>query len=248
MEFFKKNIKNLIFCHFLAFFLIFSFVFPPLKQVWEIIDVSVFQFLNHSLEGRLYWQTIWAIGNHKFADWVEDLVFISFFAVIIKNALPEERLKKTAQFIFTVLCGAFIIFFVHKFFFRHYLPVHRMSPSLVFPSYVSVTNHVSWLVTKTRAQSCFPADHAATLIIFASFYTFFAGRKWGIYAIAYSLVRMTPRLIVGAHWLSDIIVGSGSVVLILLSWALCTPFQAWATHKIEGLLRRFKRKRLESEV
>ena len=32
--------------------------------------------------------------------------------------------------------------------------------------------------------------------------------------------------ITGAHWLSDVIVGSGSIALICLSWLFCTPWFA----------------------
>jgi len=30
-------------------------------------------------------------------------------------------------------------------------------------------------------------------------------------------------LITGAHWLSDVLVGSGTITIVTLSWAFCTP-------------------------
>jgi membrane-associated phospholipid phosphatase len=39
-----------------------------------------------------------------------------------------------------------------------------------------------------------------------------------------------PRLITGAHWLSDVLVGSGGIVLFFLSIAFCTPLANSLTH------------------
>ncbi len=36
-----------------------------------------------------------------------------------------------------------------------------------------------------------------------------------------------PRLIAGAHWFSDVVIGSGCIVLFFAGWGLFTPF-----HKI----------------
>jgi membrane-associated phospholipid phosphatase len=81
-----------------------------------------------------------------------------------------------------------------------------------------------------------PGDHATTLLLFTVMYTFFAGRKLGTYAALYAIFRILPRLIVGAHWFSDIVVGSGCLVLFFLSWALCTPFHTWIIDRIEKIL------------
>jgi membrane-associated phospholipid phosphatase len=92
------------------------------------------------------------------------------------------------------------------------------------------------MTVKDETAACFPGDHATTLLLFTVLYTFYAGRKFGIYAALYAIFRILPRLIVGAHWASDIIVGSGCLVLFFLSLALCTPFHTWMVDRIEKIL------------
>jgi membrane-associated phospholipid phosphatase len=56
-----------------------------------------------------------------------------------------------------------------------------------------------------------------------------------------------PRLITGAHWLSDVIVGSGTITIVFLSWAFCTPLFSRFTSACERLFlftfKNLKRKR-----
>jgi membrane-associated phospholipid phosphatase len=94
------------------------------------------------------------------------------------------------------------------------------------------------MVIKDETVTCFPGDHATTLLLFTVLYSFYAGRKLGTIASLYALFRLFPRLIVGAHWASDIIVGSGCLVLFFLSLALCTPFHLWCVDKIEKIITR----------
>jgi membrane-associated phospholipid phosphatase len=42
-------------------------------------------------------------------------------------------------------------------------------------------------------------------------------------------------MIAGAHWLTDILCGSSSVVLIIFSWAFYTPFASVCMKKIHQL-------------
>jgi membrane-associated phospholipid phosphatase len=107
---------------------------------------------------------------------------------------------------------------------------------LVVTPCVRLSQEVRWMVVKDETVTCFPGDHATTLLFFAALYTFFAGRRLGIYASIYTLFRILPRVIIGAHWASDIIVGSGCLVLFFLSWALCTPFHTWIIDRIEKIL------------
>ena len=44
-----------------------------------------------------------------------------------------------------------------------------------------------------------------------------------------------PRIMSGAHWLTDVVVGSGSICSIVLSWMLLTP----ASDRIIALFDRY---------
>ena len=236
------NIKRLLYCHLAMIILLGSFFWAPTRVYWNALDVSFFKLLNQSLEGHPTWQLFWASLNHKMTDWIEDIVFLLFCAWAVIRSPAELRLKKASQFIFCILFAIPVIYTADRIICRELIDIQRVSPSLVVSPCIRLSYEIPWMKIKDSTHSCFPGGHAVTLLFFATSYTFFAGRKLGAYAICYALFRCLPRLIVGAHWLTDIVIGSVSVTLFSLGWALCTPFHLWISHYIELGLRRITAK------
>lgn len=240
------RLKTLIYCHLAILFLLGTFLWSPTRVYWDILDVGLFKFLNSALKDRPWLQAFWALANHKLTDWVEDGIFIAFFAVAIYQAGREKRLQKLSQFIFCILFAATMIYGVNRVLFREHLKIPRPSPTLVVTPCVRVSDTISWIKTKERAGSSFPGDHATTVIFFAVSYTFFAGRRLGAYATLYALFRTLPRLIIGAHWFTDVFIGSCSIVIFFSSWAFCTPFHFWIAQGIQSFLKIFTYRRIPS--
>ena len=61
------------------------------------------------------------------------------------------------------------------------------------------------------------------LLIFASIMLRYFGKKAFAIALIIFVVFAFPRVMIGAHWFTDIAVGSLSVALIGLPWCLMTP-------------------------
>ena len=228
--------KLLLLCHVGVALLLGSFLWPVTFPFWQSLDISIFKFLNHTLEGHPWIQVFWALVNHKKADLVEDAIFLLFFILSIRATPKEKRIRRTAEFIFCILIAGSLIHFVNRSFLKSHVLIPRVSPSLVITPCVRLSQEVPWMSVKDETVTCFPGDHATTLLLFSILYTFFAGRKLGLYAALYAIFRLLPRLIVGAHWASDSIVGSGSLVLFFMSWVLCTPFHTWIIDRIEKIL------------
>lgn len=225
--------KELLLCHLIIAFLLTSFFL----NLWQAVDIAVFKALNGALENSPSAQLFWGLLNHKRADLFEDAIFLTFFIVAICKAPNREKVRRTLQFLFCIAISAAIIFFVNEQLIRKHLLLPRASPSLVIPC-TRLSVKMPHLLSKDATLGSFPGDHATTLFLFASFYTLYAGRKAGFYAFGYALFRTLPRLVVGAHWLSDIMVGTFSLVLFFQSWLFCTPLQAWVISKIESVFRR----------
>jgi Kdo2-lipid A phosphotransferase len=230
------NWKALILCHGIIVFLLITFLVPQLRPFWDSIDRATFTYLNQSLENRPYWQVFWALANHSTADWIEDIFILIFFIVYIVRLTPKNRRRGIANLLFCTVYIAMIILFVNRYFFREYCVIYRDSPTYVLDSSVRLSEYVPWLNLKDRSSKSFPGDHATTAILFAASYAYFAGRKLGIPACCYAIFLCLPRMIAGAHWLSDILIGSGCLTLFFLSWALCTPLHEKITKRIEKLL------------
>jgi membrane-associated phospholipid phosphatase len=213
-----------------------SFLWPATFALWQSLDTAIFKTLNHTLKGHPWIQVFWALINHRKADLVEDTIFLLFFILAIRAAPKEKRIRRTAEFIFCIILAGSIVHFVNRTFLNHHVLIPRESPSLVVTPCVRLSQEVPWMIVKDETVASFPGDHATTLLLFAVLYSFYAGRKLGVYAALYAIFRILPRLIVGAHWASDIVVGSGCLVLFFLSLALCTPFHTWTIDRIEKIL------------
>ncbi len=246
----SSSIRALFLAHLCIILLVVSFFAPITRNLWQWIDTAFFTFFNHILANAPYLVKVGcAILNHKLTDWGEDIVFILFISAAIYKTAPEKRLHKTAQFIFSIFLAASIIFFINKMLFHEILEVKRMSPTLSIQNPFRLSHFLSFIKVKDASSMSFPGDHGTTLLLFCSLYHYFSpSKKLKRFALFYSMFRALPRLVVGAHWLSDIFVGGAAITLFCLSWALCTPFQYWATKNIENMLLWFNKLRKEQKT
>jgi len=243
------KIKALLFVHLLLLVLLGMFYCSFTYPFIESIDRHFFLMLNSPLEGRPLVQLFWAFMNHNKADLVEDGVFLLFFFLGILNTPKGQKTHRLAQFLFSCLIIGSIIYCVNHTLLRSHTLIPRKSPSLVIEPCVRLSKTLPWLTVKDKTFLSFPGDHATTLILFASLYSFFVGRRLGKYTWFYAVFRFMPRLVVGAHWLSDILIGSVSLALFFLSWILCTPYHKQIIALIEkGLLYLARMYRSRKEI
>ena len=95
---------------------------------------------------------------------------------------------------------------------------------------------------KDSATRSFPGDHASVLLIWAMFMSFFA-RNWRLLLVwSMAAIFMLPRLVAGAHWGSDALVGGVFLALLGLAWSCFTPFayktSEWLEYVTQPLLKR----------
>jgi membrane-associated phospholipid phosphatase len=110
---------------------------------------------------------------------------------------------------------------------------HRSSPTLVTPDAVRLSELVTWIKVKDRGSTTFPGDHALVIFSTVGFFWICAGRYLGVIATTLLIPFTLPRLIGGAHWISDILVGALSMALLLLSLSYATPFAARLANAID---------------
>lgn len=235
----RWKIPQLIFCHFLVLLFVSTFLWPLTEGFWKSLDIAFFKGINSSLIDHPSLQFFWACANHRYADWVEDIFILGFFILHIKSFKKGTQIRGIAQFVFCALYVAAIIYFVNRVIFRENFVIYRDSPSIVIDETFRLSDVISWMRIKVDSTKCFPGDHATTAILFSACYTFYAKKRFAILAILYGVFLCMPRMIVGAHWLSDVLIGSGSIALITLSWAFCTPFHLICIRKLESFFTFF---------
>lgn len=219
----QYKLKSLLLLQTLLVLLLTSLLWPKTAVYWHKLDVAFFKMINQSLLDRPWWQVFWASANHKYADWLEDLCILAFFTIWIRKSPASLRKIRIAQLLFCILYSAFILFFVNRILFRDFIQMPRLSPSLMIENSVLLSQKIPWMKIKDVSRASFPGDHATTALLFAASFSYLAGWRFGVAAWLYASFLCMPRLITGAHWLSDVLVGSGGIALFFLSIAFCTP-------------------------
>ena len=229
--------------HCIAFFLLASWLFPPTRVYWDMLDVATFRFLNESVEAAPITQLFWAIANVKLVD-IFGAIYIVFFFLLYVFDDKEKVLERLAQFFYLciwgeigILCSKEVAIWLVK-----QVDLVRDSPSVVLHCPVLLSEVAPWLSVKDFSHCSFPSDHAMILFQWASFVWFFCGTRRGTIALVSAIFFSLPRLIAGAHWLTDAVVGSMSIIIVVFAWATCTPFYRYSMILLTKLTQKFVKK------
>ena len=225
--------------HALAAALIASLFLLPSDGLWRVVDMACFTCLNASIIDHPIQQAFWAVANIKLTDIFGASFLIGCFLIYVFEGQGTERRKRTAQLLYTLLWFEISILFCKQCYtpICEHIGISRHSPTVLVKGALMLSEVVPWAKIKDSSYFCFPADHACIVFQWCAFLWFFAGWKRGLFSLLFSMVFLTPRLISGAHWLSDLIVGSGSIIIVALAWALCTPIFKWAMHQLYRLVK-----------
>lgn len=225
--------------HALAIALIASLFLLPSDAIWHVIDTTCFTTLNSSIIDHPIQQAFWAVFNIKITDVFGATFLLGCFLMYIFESEGQERRKRVAQLLYTLIWFEITILFCKQCFtpICEHLGISRHSPTVMMKGAVMLSEVAPWVKIKDSSYFCFPADHACIVFQWCAFIWFFAGWKRGIGAYLFSLIFLLPRLISGAHWLSDLVVGSGSIIIVALAWAVCSPLYNWGMDRLYRLVR-----------
>jgi len=196
--------------------LFMSWYLPANHGFWFPVDSGIFHFFNQGLaDSRAY---VWflAITNNRAFDGCS---LLAMGCLMLSFWLKADNAGRRQIVIIglVMLLSAVIVNQLAQ----HLMPVKRASPSLFFPDVYRVSDllHIS---TKDASKDSFPGDHGMMLLIFATFMWRYFGRKAFSIALIIFVVFAFPRVMIGAHWFTDIAVGSLTAVLIGMPWILLT--------------------------
>lgn len=220
--------KWLIFAHVAAILLIGSWVFEPTRVYWDALDQAVFFTLNGSLREGHAWQLYWAAANTRQFDAVMALFVLGLYAWFVFTGNREQAVDRISKgAVMTVMTIAAIM--VSK----NLLDIDRSGPSLVLDPSVLLSEIITVFKFKDSSGSSFTSDHATGMFITTTLMWYYGGRKLGIPMLLLTVYWLLPRMVVGAHWLTDSIVGSLSLSTIMLAWLLATPLHSWLLRAIQ---------------
>lgn len=197
--------------------LFMSWYLPVNHGFWFPVDSGIFHFFNQGLADSHAYVWFLAITNNRAFDGCSLLamgcLMLSFWLKADNSGRRQIVIIGLVMLLSAVIVNQLA---------QHLMPVKRASPSLFFPNVYRVSDllHIS---TKDASKDSFPGDHGMMLLIFATFMWRYFGRKAFIIALIIFVVFAFPRVMIGAHWFTDIAVGSLTAILIGTPWILLTP-------------------------
>lgn len=131
-----------------------------------------------------------------------------------------------------------VIPFIGNYAVRFIFEYVRYSPTVVFPDALRLTRLVPYMDTKDISNYSFPGDHAFILTAILLFYLYMGARRCAIASATLAVVFSLPRLVSGAHWFSDTVIGGMVPALLVMAWIFATPFGYHLTNLVVPLVRR----------
>ena len=180
----------------------FSWYIPADHGFWFPLDSGLFHFFNQALAKSEAFLWLVAITNNRAFDGCS---LLAMGCLMLSFWLKEDKTGRRRILIIglVMLLTAVIINQLAQ----HLMPVKRASPSLFFPN-INRVSELLHIPTKDASKDSFPGDHGMMLLIFAGFMLRYFGKKAFTIALVIVVVFAFPRVMIGAHWLTDIAVGS----------------------------------------
>ncbi len=226
-----KKLIYIIILNLLGIALFFSWYNAAPDSFWPVIDKKIFFTFNEMLVTSETFKYVVAFTNLRFFDVFGFLaMFLLFLCYFIK--MDKEHRRWMLCMGVTMLITAVL---VKQF--SNCFNIERPSATLYFTSLGEQVNYVSQMTgwpAKDASKSSFPGDHGMCLIIFCVYMLRYFGLKPFLVGIVITAVFSLPRMMSGAHWFSDVAVGSVAGNLVALSWLLLTPASDFI---IRGLMK-----------
>ncbi|GKW22939.1 membrane protein [Pectobacterium carotovorum subsp. carotovorum] len=223
------RLSSILVLNVLGIGLFLSWYLPENHGFWLTLDSHIFFYFNRLLVESPTFLHLVAITNNRAFDGCAliamGLLYLSFYV----KATPAER-RRLLIIGFIMLLTAVVLNQA-----GHLLPVQHASPTLYF-SDINRVSDLTGIPTKDASSDSFPGDHGMMLMIFAAFMLRYFTRTAFAIGLTIMVVFSLPRIMIGAHWFTDIAVGSLSVVLVGLSWWLLTPASDAAIALLNRLL------------
>ncbi len=227
----------LLFGNLIAVVLFLSWLLDPTRSLWLALDDTVFWTFNHSLAEGDLWRQFWAITNNRAFDLVAAFSMLALFG---HRALLKDRQHLYRYIAVGILMTITVVVVVKS---GKWLPVERPSGTYIYSEALRLSELVPHIDTKDISEDSFPGDHGLVLLLCTGFILVNLPRIYGVLALIIMVVFTLPRLVSGAHWLSDELVGAVGWGCLWLSWILATPLHDLVVERLEGWLKRIRERR-----
>ncbi|CQJ64465.1 phosphatase PAP2 family protein [Yersinia intermedia] len=212
----RRNLPTILLLNFIGIALFLSWYIPANHGIWFKIDSAIFYYFNqHLLSSPLFLHLV-AITNNRIFDVISLICMGLLYLYFYMKETPAGRRRLIVTGVVMLLTAVILNQL------GHLLPVSHPSPTLTFDN-INRVSELTGIPTKDASSDSFPGDHGMMLMIFACFMLRYFSRSAFAIALLIVVIFSMPRVMIGAHWFTDIAVGSLSIVLVGMGWVLLTP-------------------------
>lgn len=228
----RFDLKNMVLLHLLAAGLVLAW----LLGWWQSTDEAVFWFFNRRLEYVPFARVV-ALANQRWVDGVTAVLMTSVVLHHIHQCKGYARLR--AICLVLIMAGCFSL----QTGVGKALPIDRDSPTHALEGVTLLVDIVPEIPAKHTSRNAYPSDHGTGLCTFLLFAVYRFPRRYLVAVLPIVMLFMMPRIMSGAHWLTDITSSSVPLAMITGAWLFHTPLSyvlvEMLSRPVEKLLRQF---------
>lgn len=218
----------------IAVVLFATYLAPATAGLWHAIDVRAAFAFNGLVAHSHGEQLLWSFGNLRVFDYLVGVVMLGVLIHYVSRGPYETPAVRGARSLVICVMLVALVSITRNLIFKH---MHHDSPSLVLHPFVMLA-HTNAMDAKDASHTSFPGDHATVVATFVYLLWAMAGRRYGLVAMAIAIVACMPRLIAGAHWLTDDLVGGLGTALVTVPCVVFTPLGPWLVDRLSRLIAR----------
>ena len=229
----------------LAIGLIALWAWPESRAWLQQCSLTLFAVLNGSMADAPVWSHVVAIANIRAIDLGTATIMAIF---LLKGGWVVDRAAVRRVFVGFILLLIWLLLFREILLspLSHWAGWKLPSPSMAVDGAISTASHVGPFRVKAGDHTSFPGDHAAVLFAWLGYLLLVGNLRrfwwWFVPAALLVLVMMLPRLIIGAHWLTDNLIGGVAIAALSLAWTCMTPLMGlcldWVLPAVERSVRK----------
>lgn len=217
------KIRPLLITHVIALLLMLSWIFEPTRSLWLYIDDVSFWYFNDFLKNGGDWNRyFWALVNMREFDKVVAVLLLGIFVV---HGIKKGKALRGRHF--GIMVAMFVVLGIWTGYgntgIGQLMPIERPSATLEYSDSFRLAQWSTELKTKDSSSDSFPGDHGMILLIVAGFVAYYFSRSYTWFAIVFAIIGTMPRVVAGAHWVTDEVVGAVFIAMLALSWNFHTP-------------------------
>ena len=201
------SLKKFAFVNFLTVLLFISFFIEETQNLWLALDYFMFSFFNGLLAYNSFAYIVAFCGQKIFTVML-GLFMVFNCAYYLFAQFNQQEIANRFSHFFAFLTIALICYGISNLFEN----VNRQSPSLVVESFLNLKTFSFSFDPKVTSSSSFPSDHGVVAGLFVCFFLIYMRKSWVFCGILFLFATM-PRIIAGAHWFTDVFLGSLAITI-----------------------------------